>query len=98
MNGLVLVFALAAGVLALWLDTRLEEHAPRTFTWAFVHTAAAIMALQLMPRLMVLVVAGSDSPARKMLGVFVVLLPVLVYAWLATIWLLKMVQRAAHLR
>ena len=83
MNGLVLVFALAAGALALWLDMRLEERAPRTITWAFVHTAAAIMALQLMPQLMVLII---------------VLLPALVYAWLATIWLLKLVQRAAHLR
>jgi hypothetical protein len=94
-NGLVLVFALAAGPLALWVDLRLRERAPRTVAWAFVHTVGALMVLRLMPKLMVLVIAGSDSPARKMLGIFSVLLPALVYAWLATIWLLKLVQRAA---
>src|SRR5262249_23280964 len=94
-NGLVLVFALAAGPLALSVDLRLPDHAPRTVTWAFLHTVGALMVLRLMPKLMVLVIAGSDSPARKMLGIFSVLLPTLIYAWLATIWLLKLVQRAA---
>jgi hypothetical protein len=97
-QGLVLAVAVGAAAIAMWLDFRLERRTPRTVTWTFVHTAGSILALQLMPRLITLVVAGSDSPLRKIAAVLMVLLPVLIYCWLAAIWLLKLVQRAAHLR
>lgn len=96
-QGLVLVVAVGAAAIAVWLDVRLDRRTPRTVTWTFVHIAFAILALQTMPRLIVFV-AGSESPGRKVAAVLAVLLPILTYSWLATIWLLKLVQRAAHLR
>ena len=89
---------MGAAAIAMWLDVRLERRTPRTVTWTVMHTAGSILALQLLPQLVTLVVAGSDSPARKIAAVLAVLLPVLIYCWLAAIWLLKLVQRAAHLR
>jgi hypothetical protein len=97
-QGLMFVVALGAAAIAVWLDVRLEPLTPRSAIATLGHTAGSIMALQVMPKLLTLVVAGSDSPARKMLAVMAVLLPVLVYCWLAAIWLLKLVQRSAHLR
>jgi len=97
-QGFVTVAALGAGAIALWLDARLEPLTPRTVGWTFIHTAGAILALKLMPQLILIVVAGSESPLRKIAALLVVLLPALVYSWLAAIWLLKLLQRAAHLR
>ena len=97
-QGLVVAVAVGAAALALWLDFRLDARTPRTLGWVFVNTAGSILALQVMPQLLALVVAGSDSPVRKLIAVMVVLLPVLTYCWLAAIWLLKLVQRSARLR
>ena len=97
-QGLIVVVAMGAAAIALWLDVRLERRTPRSMTWTFFHTAGSILALQVMPQLITLIVAGSDSPVRKIAAVLMVVLPVLVYCWLAAIWLLKLVQRAAHLR
>ena len=57
-----------------------------------------MLALQVMPQLVTLIVADSDQPARKVAATLLVLLPVLTYCWLSAIWLLKLVQRAAHPR
>ncbi len=66
--------------------------------WTLSHMLMAIIALQVMPKLIVLVVAGSESPPRKIAAVLTVLLPVLTYTWLSAIWLLKLAQRSARLR
>jgi hypothetical protein len=98
MHGLLLVVALAAGGLALWLDVRFASKGPRTPAGTFGHLAGALLALKLSTSGIVLIVAGSDSPGRKMLALFVALLPPLIYGWLSSIWLLKLLQRSAHLR
>ena len=95
--GLLVIVALAAAALALWLDVRFDA-GPRTLTKCFIHTAGSMLVLKMMPAFLRLVVAGSDAPSRKLLALLIVLLPALIYAWLATIWLLKLVQRAAHMR
>ena len=97
LHGLILAVALAAAALAVWLDARFDT-GPRTITKCFVHTAGAMLLLKFVPVLLRVVVAGSDSPQRKTFAILTVLLPALIYTWLATIWLLKLVQRAAHLR
>jgi hypothetical protein len=94
----VVVVAVGAALLAIWLDVRLETHTPRSVSWTFIHTAGAIFGLSVMPHLIALIVAGSDSPVRKLIAVMAVLLPALIYCSLAAIWLLKLVQRHAHLR
>ena len=84
--------------MALWVDVKLESRTPRTATWTFVHLGGAMLALQMMPLLVVLVVADTEAPARKVAATLFVLLPVLTYCWLSAIWLLKLMQRAAQLR
>jgi hypothetical protein len=95
---LVLAVALGAAVIALWLDVRLAARSPQTLGQVLLHAAGAFALLQLLPSILNIVVAGSDSPVRKMIAVFVAVLPTLTYVWLASIWLLKVVQRAARLR
>jgi hypothetical protein len=97
-QGLVLAVAVGAGAIALWLDVRFKEHSPQTAMRTFAHLAVSLLFLQLSPALVVLVVAAGDSPARKMVAVFAVLLPALSYVWLSSIWLIKLLQRSAHMR
>jgi hypothetical protein len=97
-QGLVYAVALGAAAMAVWVDVRLESRTPRSVKWTLSHLFVAMVALQVMPKLLTVVVAGSDSPVRKITAVLMVLLPVLTYTWLAAIWLLKLVQRAAHMR
>jgi hypothetical protein len=98
MHGLLLEVALGAGALAIWLDVRFGSRGPRTMAGTFGHLGGALLTLKLSTSGIVFIVAGSDSPARKMLAIFVALLPPLVYGWLSSIWLLKLLQRSAHLR
>ena len=95
---LILVVAVGAAALALWLDVRLESRTPRTVTWTLVHLGASVIALQVMPSLVTLVAGGSEEPARKVAATLLVFLPVLIYCWLSAIWFLKLVQRATQLR
>lgn len=97
-QGLVLAIAAGAGALALWLDARYNARTPRTVRRTLAHLAISMLFLHLSPGLVTLVVAAGESPARKMLAVFAVLLPALVYVWLSSIWLIKLLQRAAHMR
>jgi hypothetical protein len=97
-QGLVLAVAVGAAAIALWLDVRFAARMPRTFGQALVHAATAMIALQLLPSILHVIVAGSDSPVRKITALFVAVLPTLTYVWLASIWLLKVVQRTARLR
>jgi hypothetical protein len=94
----LLVVALGAAAIALWLDVKLPSRGPRTVTWTVVHLCGSIFALQVMPQLVALVVADSDQASRKVAATLLVLLPVLTYCWLSTIWLLKLVQRSAQPR
>jgi hypothetical protein len=92
------VVALGAAALAIWLDVRFDARTPRTLNWTFLHTAGAMLGLFVMAPLITLIVHGSDSPVRKIAAVLTVLLPALTYTCLAAIWLLKLVQRHAHMR
>jgi hypothetical protein len=97
-QGLILAVAIGAGAIALWLDVRFKERGPQTVLRTLAHVAVSLLCLQISPALVVLVVAAGESPARKMVAIFAVLLPALSYAWLSSIWLLKLLQRAAHMR
>jgi NADH:ubiquinone oxidoreductase subunit H len=94
----VFVVAFCAAAIALWFDRRLEARTPRTVTWTLVHLGGSLVALQVMPQLVALVVADTQDPLRKVAATLFVLLPVLTYAWLSALWLLRLLQRSAQLR
>jgi hypothetical protein len=97
-QGLILVLALGAGVIAMWVDFRFEGWTPEGVLTILAHAAAAFAALQVLPIILHHTVQDSGSPALKLFSVFVGVLPVLTYLWLSSIWLLKLVQRGVGLR
>jgi hypothetical protein len=94
----LLVVAVGAAAIALWVDARLQSWTPQRLTWTIVHLGGAMAALQVMPRLVALVVGGTEDPSRQVAATVLVLIPVLTYCWLSALWLLKLVQRGSQLR
>lgn len=91
-HAFVASLACGAVLLAFWVDARLGGRTPSTPRAIFLHSVAAYVALQLMG-----VVAGSavalDSRTQTLVVVFTIVLPPFVYAFLAAIWLLKLLWR-----
>jgi preprotein translocase subunit SecY len=89
----LVVFFFVGGLLALWVDARLAERGPSSLRSLFVFIAAGLLAL----RLATSAAATTIEPDRPMLTIVVlfgIVLPTLVYVFLTTIWLLKVVRSA----
>lgn len=87
----VLTLAVGGALIALWLDARFPKFAPQTFRNALIHIAAALVGAQL------IVWAGlmrpvDDSTVALLAGAIGVALPVLVYQFLAAVWVIKLTQ------
>jgi hypothetical protein len=89
--------AVGAAVLACWLDVRLERARPASSTVRIGHALAAYAVV----RATTVVshgIVGTGAPASKLLAVvFVVVLPGLVYAFLAGLWLMRTLAEVARL-
>ena len=83
----VLALAAGAGLLAIWVYARFPGLAPARMLKTGLHAGAAFVLLQLTPGL------NGSVPAKFTL-VFLFILPVLVYALLCTLWVLKFAQSA----
>ena len=85
---LLLAFTIGTAGLALWSYVRWPDAAPRSMRGAIVRAALAILLLQVGGTLLG---AGVEAvPGVASVGVVVlVVLPVLTYAFLASIWFLK---------
>jgi hypothetical protein len=81
-----LVLTAGAALLALWIDTRLPKLAPASMRRVFVHVGAAVLTLQVIP--------GAGSNTMIYVVLFGVVLPALVYSFLAAIWFIKLAQTA----
>jgi hypothetical protein len=91
----LLIFALGAAVLALWIFVCLPKLGPTSLTRAFVHVAAAmVVGAALKPALAG--VAESGLPLAVFLAVFGVALPALTYMFVAGAWLIRAASAAAH--
>jgi len=89
-TALVLIYALGAGVLAMWVEARFGRFTPESMKARFFHLALAFAFVQLSVPVMRLVVGNGESVPRAVLGLVYVFLPALVYACLTSIWLLKL--------
>ncbi len=89
----VVVFAVGAGALALWVDNRFPRIAPATLRGALLHVGASIVAAQVVVPIGIRLAASGASDGVTLLGVFGIGLPGLTYTLLAAIWIIKVVHR-----
>lgn len=75
-------FVVGSGLLALWIDTRRPSLAPESFSRRVMAAVCALVALQAVP-------VFHGSPVAVYGTVFGIVLPVLVCAFLAAVWLLR---------
>jgi hypothetical protein len=88
-------FALAAAMLAVWVDVRFPALIPEGTHRRIAHAVAALAAAQiLVPALLQLLFAAADSRPVVLLGLFLLFLPALVYSFLSGIWLLRLFRGA----
>ena len=81
------VFVIGAGLLALWIDVRHPKLAPDSLTKRLLAAGCALLALQLVP-------VFHGSAVAVYVTVFGLVLPLLVSALLAALWLMRAMQEA----
>jgi hypothetical protein len=90
----IVTLVLGAFLLAAWVDARVDERRPGTPARRIAHVAASCVLLQLASIGVALVAPNNASTARQVAAVFVVLLPALVYAFVAGLWILRTLAEA----
>jgi len=92
---LALALLLGAAALAAWAEARFPRLGPRAWSAVLVHVALSMVVLNgLTPPLMRVVLAAGGR-ASSIVAAVGVAVPALVYALLASFWLLRFAQRAA---
>ena len=93
-------FLIAAGVLAVWIDLRLPRLAPKEYPPALLHLLVASVGNQLLDARAGSYVAGLPIPDSRIVAIVGVILPLVVYVALATLWTLRLAQRSlsGHVR
>ena len=84
----LLVFALGAAVLALWICVCLPKLGPTSLTRAFAHVFAA-MAVGALLKPALVGVAGSGLPLAAFVAVVGIALPALTYMFVAGAWVIR---------
>jgi hypothetical protein len=84
------LFVVGAAVVAMWIVVRYPERAPTGFRRAMIHVVVSIVGMEVISPLLQHDVASTPQPLRLYLALFGVLLPTLIYRFVATIWLLRL--------
>jgi hypothetical protein len=85
---------LGAGAIALWINFRFPKLAPEGLKTAIIHVGAAIFVGQVLLRVLSEAVPDSNPVVAALITTFVLGLPALVYALLASIWVIRIAQGA----
>jgi hypothetical protein len=80
---------LGAFLLAAWVDARFEARRPATPGRRMAHVAASFVLLQLATLGAHFVVPEDAGVAPRMTAVFVLLLPLMVYALVSGLWIIR---------
>jgi hypothetical protein len=80
-----------AAALALWVDVRLGDRGPQSMKKIVMHGAAAFIAVRVMAELAPAAM-HQGSTAITMVALFALVLPGWIYAFLASLWALKLVR------
>jgi hypothetical protein len=83
------VFLFCTGLLALWSDVRIGETRPESLRSRAIHAGVAFAAIELAIVGANLVAPEGAAPAQQLTAVFALLLPAMVYALVASLWLLR---------
>jgi hypothetical protein len=92
-----ILFTFGAAVLALWAIIRFPERGPRSVVRSFVHLLVAFGLASLVPR-GIEFVNGLDLGNSVLVATLLVILPALLYMFLATLWLFRALQDMAGFR
>jgi hypothetical protein len=84
---------LGAAGLALWIDVRLGERCPRTVKKVLLHAVGAGVMVRLVAALASQLLDPAAVP-RTVMALCLIVLPAWVYAFLVSIWALKLVRSA----
>jgi hypothetical protein len=90
--------ALGAFLLAVWVDARFEGRRPSTPRRRAVHIAVSCIVLQSASIGARFLVPDHAGAARQLAAVFVLLLPVMVYAFVSGLWLIRSIAEAGLAR
>ena len=93
-NEFLVVLTVGAAALALWINFRFPSLAPEGIWMAVLHVGAAILAGQVLLPGLLEVMPEANPVVRALLTTFVLGLPALVYALLASIWVIRIAQGA----
>jgi len=91
----VLLLCVGAALLALWLVVRFPDLGPSDVTWALLHVALSIVLGQLMLA-SIGVVGRSGVPAAQFVAAFGIVLPGLIYMFVAAAWLIRAAAGRLH--
>ena len=90
----LMALTLGAGAIALWINFRFPKLAPDEIRTAVIHIGAAILVGQVMLPGLIEAVPGSNPVMRALVTTFILGLPALIYALLASIWVIRIAQGA----
>jgi hypothetical protein len=89
--------AIGAALLAGWLDLRFAKGRPASLTRRVGHTAAAYAVLLAATDVSRYLTGSAASAEQRLSVVFILVLPALVYAFLAGLWLMRTLAEVARL-
>ena len=87
--------AIGATLLAVWVDYRFDKLRPTSLGRTAIHAAIAVAVLQATSAGAHYVVGEEAGGARRLILVFVLFLPTLVYAFLTGLWLMRALSEVA---
>jgi hypothetical protein len=90
----LIALTLGAGAIALWINFRFPKLAPEGIRWAIIHVGAAILVGQVVLPGFLQVIPDTNPVVRALVITFLLGFPALVYALLASIWVIRIAQGA----
>jgi ABC-type uncharacterized transport system permease subunit len=88
--------AIGAALLAAWFDCRFEKRRPVSPTSRIIHAGLAYILVRIVPVAVEGLATVGEPPWQRLAVVFVLVLPSLVYAFVAGLWLIRTVADIAR--
>jgi hypothetical protein len=85
----VIGLTIAAALLAVWVDSRFESRRPESLARRAIHIVVAFLTLQAANFGSHFLIGEHSGDPRRMLVVFLLFLPTLVYTFLSGLWLMR---------